>query len=326
MWIRRELAIYLGWLITAVVFAAVFFAYSLPAGPLLYAAGLTFFVLMGVSAFRYFYWRKRIRLIEECKESIDTNQMPLPTPTDKAEMEYREIITRLQAKLQESNYAFDRNLVEMRDYYSIWAHQIKTPIAALRLILQTEQLPQYNEIGDQLSRIEEYVEMVMGFIRSEGISGDLLLREYNLDTILKQAIKKHAKTFIRKKITLNYEPVDLFVVTDEKWLTFVIEQILSNALKYTSSGKISVFREAGSVDTLVISDEGTGIAACDLPRIFEKGFTGFNGRQQSKSTGIGLYLCHKILVKLSHTIEIESEEGVGTVVKIKFPQQSENWE
>ena len=88
----------------------------------------------------------------------------------------------------------DRNLAEMRDYYSVWAHQIKTPIAALRLILQTEDLPQYSEIGDQLSRIEEYVEMVMGFIRSEGISGDLLIREYDLDGILKQAIKRHGQS------------------------------------------------------------------------------------------------------------------------------------
>ena len=116
------------------------------------------------------------------------------------------------------------------------------------------------------------------------------------------------------------------MITDEKWLTFVIEQILSNALKYTSSGRISIFKDTEKQNTLVIADEGAGIAASDLPRIFEKGFTGFNGRQQSKSTGIGLYLCHKILMKLSHIIEIESEEGIGTTVKIEFPQQQENWE
>jgi len=326
MWIRRELAIYLGWLITTVVFATVFFAYSLPAGPLLYAACLTLFMLLCVTAFRFFMWKKKVRHLKECREAMLVSPIPLPTPTDRAELEYQQIIRGLQTKLQESDYIHDRNLAEMRDYYSVWAHQIKTPIAALRLILQTEDLPQYSEIGDQLSRIEEYVEMVMGFIRSEGISGDLLIREYDLDGILKQAIKRHARTFIRKKINLNYEPVHLTVITDEKWLTFVIEQILSNALKYTSSGRISIFKDTEKQNTLVIADEGAGIAASDLPRIFEKGFTGFNGRQQSKSTGIGLYLCHKILMKLSHIIEIESEEGIGTTVKIEFPQQQENWE
>ncbi len=230
MWVKREMVIYLSWLVMAVIFTAVFYAYSLPANPLIYAAGLTLFVSLLISLLRYFMWHQRTQRLKEQNNAIMVNQAILPTPSDSAEKEYQNIINLLHGEVKKINYEHDRNLAEMKDYYSVWAHQIKTPIAALRLILQTEQLPQYDEIGEQLSRIEEYVEMVLGFIRTEGISGDLLLKRYSLDPIIKNAIKRHAKTFIRKKITLSYEPLNVYAVTDEKWLAFVLEQILSNAL------------------------------------------------------------------------------------------------
>ena len=156
--------------------------------------------------------------------------------------------------------------------------------------------------------------MVLGYLRIESISSDLVLSQYYLSDVVKQAIRKYATIFIGQKITLDFKEMDCMVLTDEKWLVFVIEQILSNALKYTKSGTISIYMEAEK--TLVIKDSGIGIASEDLPRVFEKGFTGFNGRMDKKSTGIGLYLCKKILNKLSHKITITSQIDLGTMVRI----------
>jgi signal transduction histidine kinase len=269
---------------------------------------------------------KKVRQLEEICKTILVNPVEFPLPADGTEQVYQQMIALLRQRLTETDYEKDRDLTEMVDYYTVWAHQIKTPIAALRLLLQTESVPQYAEIGDQLGRIEEYVDMVLGFIRSEAISGDLLLKEYDLDLIIKQAVKRNSKTFIRKKITLKYEPLKASAVTDKKWLTFVLEQILSNALKYTSAGHVAIYMDPSQSNTLVIEDTGIGINAADLPRVYEKGYTGYRGREHQPATGIGLYLCKKILQKLSHQIEIESEEGRGTRVKISFPTQEGMWE
>lgn len=154
--------------------------------------------------------------------------------------------------------------------------------------------------------------MVLSYLRLDGGSNDFVLREYNLEPIVRQAVRKYAPLFIRKKISLELGSLPCRVLTDEKWLCFVIEQLLSNALKYTSKGKISIYM--ADETTLVIEDTGIGIAPEDLPRICEKGYTGYNGRTDKKATGIGLYLCKRILTKLSHTLTIRSEVGKGTTV------------
>ena len=160
--------------------------------------------------------------------------------------------------------------------------------------------------------------MVLQYLRLESESSDLVLKTQNLDDIIRQAVKKYAPLFIRKKLTLVYEPVNCQVLTDEKWLEFVLEQILSNAIKYTKRGSVAVYMDDREEKTLVIADTGIGIAAEDVPRVFEKGFTGYNGRYDKRSTGIGLYLCRRVLNRLSHTIRIESEPGQGTRVYINL--------
>lgn len=158
--------------------------------------------------------------------------------------------------------------------------------------------------------------MVLQYLRLENMNEDLLIRKCSLDSIVKQAVRKYAKSFIRKKIRLDYRELDREVLTDEKWLVFVVEQILSNALKYTREGTVSIRMDPGNPFTLLVEDTGIGIAPEDLPRLFSRGFTGCNGREDKKSTGIGLYLCRRILNKLSHTISIDSEIGKGTRVSI----------
>ena len=183
----------------------------------------------------------------------------------------------------------------------------------MRLLLQTGAEPA--EMEEELFRIEQYVEMVLGYLRSESLSGDLLVSRCDLDAIVRGCVRKYRKQFIRKHIALRYEPLRATVLTDPKWLAFVIEQLLSNALKYTPQGTIAIEMDAARPDALVISDTGIGIRPEDLPRVFEKGYTGFNGREgDRRATGIGLYLCRRILKRLGHTIEIESSPGRGTRV------------
>lgn len=235
------------------------------------------------------------------------------------ESDYQELVRIIDRERTKIVNEKENALAEMLDYYTIWAHQIKTPIAAMRLLLQSEQ-PGASELSEQLFKVEQYVEMVLQYLRIDSMSSDLLLKRYPLDDIVKQAIRKYSKSFIYKKIKLNYGYLNRNVLTDEKWLVFVIEQILSNALKYTNTGGISIYMDNDLPDTLVIEDTGIGIEAEDLPRVFEKGFTGYNGRTDKKSTGIGLYLCKRILTRLSHTIVVESAVGRGTKVKIAFDE------
>ena len=200
------------------------------------------------------------------------------------------------------------------DYYTTWVHQIKTPISVMRMLLQEEDTGEHRELLAELFRIEQYVEMVLGYLRLGGESRDFVFQEYDLDSIIRQAIHKYAPLFVRNRIRLSYEPTDVRVLTDEKWLLFLIEQVLSNAIKYTPEGKVDITVTRDKV--LRIADTGIGIAPEDLPRIFEKGFTGYNGRADKKSTGLGLYLCRLTAEKLSHKIKAESVVGEGTVFSV----------
>ena len=323
---RLHLAVIIAALIAAGIFTAVFSLYSLPLEAVLYACVLCLVSFLIIFAFRFVSYCKRHQTLENIKKNISAALSGLPEPASSIESDYRELVELLESSRADLISQKDKTLTDMTDYYTLWAHQIKTPIAAMRLLLQSEQKEQNEELSEQLFKIEQYVEMVLGYLRTESMSGDLVIRTCPLDDIIKQAVKKYAKSFIRKKITLEYTELHLNVLTDEKWLCFVIEQIISNALKYTAEGKISIYADASRPMTLVIEDTGIGIQAEDLPRIGEKGFTGFNGREDKKSTGIGLYLCKKILKKLSHTMAVESEVGTGTKVKIGFRENNSRYE
>ena len=184
----------------------------------------------------------------------------------------------------------------------------------MRLLLQEEETPISREMQGELFQVEQYVQMALQYLRMENMNTDLVFERQELDPLIHQAVRKYALLFIRRKISLQYEDVHCEVLTDEKWLEFVLEQILSNALKYTRQGQIKIYMDPQGSKTLVIEDSGIGIAPEDLPRIFERGYTGYNGRADKRSTGIGLYLCKQIMDRLSHTIRIESEMGVGTRV------------
>lgn len=248
----------------------------------------------------------------------------LPETEDITEETYRQLLKKQQEFYEDKLLLMKKKEQDMEEYYSMWAHQIKTPIAAMRLLLQTKELDE-KELEGELFRIEQYVDMVMQYIRLEGEGNDFVIQKQALDGIIRESIRKYAKQFIRKKIRLEYEGTDCEVTTDKKWLCFVIEQLLSNAVKYTAKGSVTITvrsENAGEKANVVleIADTGIGIAKEDIPRVCEKGYTGYNGREEAHSSGIGLFLTKQMLTKLGHGFVIESEKGCGTKVRISFSE------
>ena len=310
---EKKLAILL-FLCFAVIFAAVFALYALPLAAVLYPA-----LLCAVVGAGYFLfdcrraWVKHKTLSRISDHASDVNEL-LPQPSGLDDDDYQQLIRRLSKLNADIISEADARYADTVDYYTVWAHGIKTPIASMRLTLGGEDSELSRALSEDLFRIEQYVEMAMTFLRLDSDSTDYVFREYDLDTIVRSSVKKFSTQFIRRRLTLDYEAANIRVMTDEKWLSFVIEQVLSNAIKYTQSGGVTI--QVISPAKLVISDTGIGIAPEDLPRIFEKGYTGYNGRADKKASGIGLYLCRRICNNLGHTITASSSVGEGTTVTI----------
>ena len=243
----------------------------------------------------------------------------IPAPSGLLEKDYQEIIAKLKEEQEYSRQKASSDYNNMVEYYTVWAHQIKTPIASMRLQLQSEDSDFARRMEGDLNRIESYVEMVLTFLRLDSDSTDYVIREIDLDAVLKPAIRKFARDFISKKLSMDFKPTEAKVVSDEKWLSFVIEQVLSNAVKYTKSGGIKIYMAEPGI--LCIEDTGIGISAEDLPRIFENGYTGFNGREDKRASGIGLYLCKRICDNLGHKISAESKQGEGTKMLIDLKRK-----
>lgn len=315
-YIRRHLKSIVTFILFGFIFMVVLFLYNLPVEPVLYATILCMVVGTIFITLDFFLYYKKHKTLYKLQSQITLSIDNLPPAKYQLEKDYQELIEILfiDKMTLASNEDSARN--DLIDYYTLWVHQIKTPISAMRLLLQSDENGQNTALSLELFKIEQYVEMVLQYLRSDSDTSDLVIKEYSLDSIVRQAVRKYAKIFIGRKIRLNYSELNCKVLTDEKWLVFVIEQLLSNALKYTIEGTISIYMESKDNKTLVIEDTGIGIALEDLPRVFEKGYTGYNGRADKKSTGIGLYLCKRILKNLSHTITIESQVGQGTKVKI----------
>ncbi len=233
--------------------------------------------------------------------------------------DYKEIVRLISDEHRTYQTICDGKYSDMIGYYTLWVHQIKTPISSMKLRLQGDDSNQARLLLADLHRIEQYVEMVLTFLRLNSDGSDFVFREYDLDDIIKQAIRNFAGEFIIRQISIDYTPCNSKVITDEKWLLFVIEQVISNSLKYTKSGSVSIYLDTDM--QLKIVDTGIGIDSRDLPRIFENGFTGFNGRSDKKASGIGLYLCKSVCDALGHTINIKSEIGLGTTVCIGLLRQ-----
>ena len=247
--------------------------------------------LYGGIGFARFY--KRCRELEENQTAILTDLSRMPEAAGQLEAQYQEIIEQLYSRMRELESAGRISRQEMLDYYGMWVHQIKTPIAALKVMLQSLEeeradLPYVREMKLELFKVEQYVEMVLSYLRMEDMSGDLVFEEYSLDAIVRQAVRKYSRMFILKKIRLDLGPLDHQVLTDEKWLVFVVEQILSNALKYTKEGGISIYMTSyRDRPVLAIEDTGIGISAEDLPRCLKRDLPGITEEPTKSLRGSG---------------------------------------
>ena len=299
------------------VFIFLSFLYQLDIEILLYGTLLCLFfflVLMGMDFFRY--KKRHDQRVAIKTEAID-QVLDLQDPT-LAGIEYQMLLQKVeQARLDAINQKedeFQENMV----YFTLLIHQVKLPISAMQLLLEEEN-PSEENLKSQLLRINQYTDIVLAYLRKNASETDFVFKEIDLDDAIRQSIRYFASEFIARNISLTFKETHLFVLSDEKWLVFVLEQILSNALKYTKQhGQIKIYLQGDR--KLIIEDNGIGIQASDLPRIFEKGYTGYNGRQDKKASGLGLYLCKEICQKLSCEISIDSQPGCYTKVGLKFDQ------
>lgn len=320
-YIRRRLKTLAMLLLFSVVFIVVFLLAELDTEIILYAFLLCGFMGLVYAAFDFAaYCRKYVQLKDIASRGFVSLET-LPESNDINEDMYLEIIRLLYS--EKSRLEEDKNAIstDMSDYYTMWAHQIKTPISAMRLLLSESENQRDKAVLLELFKIEQYADMVLQYQRIESMTTDLIFKPCDLYDLAKQAVRKYAQFFIRKKLKLNMEEFSCVVLTDEKWAVFVIGQVISNAVKYTRTGEISIYLHSEKPKALVIEDTGIGIAREDLPRIFERGYTGFNGRLDKKSTGIGLYLCKKIMTNMKQKIYALSEEGKGTKVILDFDSE-----
>ena len=318
LYLRAQRRGMLFWGFCCLIFTVSFALYGLPLGAVLYPAALC----AAAGGIILLLSLRKSRAV--CQELSLMQHHPadlpdeLPAAQSPQEQAYQALLLALHADRQKLKSDMNARYHDMAEYYTVWAHQIKTPIAAIRLALQNEDTPLSRRLTGEVGRVEQYVQMALTYLRLGSDSSDYVIRSCALDDIVRPAVRRFAGEFIQRKIQLNYQMLNYTVITDEKWLGFVVEQVLSNALKYTPQGSVSIYMEPEGV--LCIRDTGIGVAPEDLPRVFEKGYTGYNGRSHRKASGLGLYLCREILTRLGHSVSAESQVDHGTTIRIDLRQ------
>lgn len=311
----------------AVIFFFIFYLYGLEMKFVLYPAILSLIYLACVYLVCYFKTKKCHQKLDLIKEQ-PAFSIPamLPQPADILERDYTEIINKVVSELSSIIEADEKKNKDLVDYYATWVHQIKTPIASMKLKLESIDSKDARELRSNLRNIESYVDMVMTYLRLNSEHTDYVIKAEKLKPLVSQTVRKFSTDFIERKLSASINiDENAAVLTDSKWASLVIEQIISNALKYTREGGISISFDKDRY-ALTIADTGIGIDAANLPRIFEKGYTGFNGRGESHSSGIGLYVSKKIADSLHIQIECSSAVNEGTTMTLVFPQDKSFYE
>lgn len=311
-WEQRMVGLFL--VLAISIFALVFSMYDIKLEAILYASMLCLTAGLLFEGVHLISYLRRHTEQQKRLQGLPISYTELLPPRTLAEQDLQAMVQKLGEQYTAVTTDWQRQQKESLDYYSAWVHQIKTPISSMKMILQQEDTEENHLLSAELFRIEQYTEMALQYLRLDSKTNDFVFQQYDLDSIIRQAIRKYAPQFILRKIRLIYEPVSMTILTDEKWMLFLLEQLLSNAIKYTPHGSVTISVTPEKV--LQVADTGIGIAPEDLPRIFEKGFTGYNGRADKKSTGLGLYLCQQAAKKISVSLSVTSEVGKGSVFSV----------
>lgn len=313
-YVRRRLSLFLLLALCWGIFAVLLSLYHLPIEGALYGCVLCLLSVSLYYGFRWLAYRRRHLLLMELLREDSLPLERLPEPLEPLEADYQQLLESTELHFRSAAAQQREFQRDMEDYYTLWAHQIKTPLSAIRLIADQEECFQSGELRAQLLKTEQYVDMVLAYVRTSADHTDFVLRACALPDLVRQSVRRLAPLFIRREVRLELDLPKSSAVTDEKWFCFALEQVLSNAVKYTPSGGVVSVAIQGA--HIMVRDTGVGIPAEDLPRVFEKGFTGQNGRLDKRASGIGLYLTRNILLRLGHQISIASCPGAGTTVTL----------
>lgn len=293
---------------------------------IIFLVGCIWFIPLSLYiALDFIKWNMYLKNIDKIFEGLDKKYL-LPEVIEETNFiqgeRMNEVLKDLSRDMHENINKYKYRQEEYREYIETWVHEIKTPIASARLLAENNSNEITKKIDIQLNKIENFVEQVLYYSRSDEVGNDYIIKEAALEDIVKSAIKKNYREFIGKKINLQLEEINEIVYCDVKWTIFILNQILLNAIKYSKVEdgiiKISTVKSENNI-ILNIEDNGVGIIERDIGRVFDKGFTGENGRRFGKSTGMGLYICKKLCNRLGLGLHLESTVGVGTIASIYFP-------
>ena len=316
--VRQQIFVFIA---MAMLFAGIFILNGLPLTLYLYSIELGLFFFFSYLVIQYFRYRNRYEAIIQVGEAHSVNNEDIASGTDPADQLYLDKISELQQDIRNLTNEHAERQADQLDYFTLWLHQIKTPLSAISLLNQSNSTPESKKISQEIVRLEDYTHMALNYVKLEDSGSDMDLSEVDLDSVIKRAVKKYSILFTYKGIRLDYQPLKTTVLSDGQWLQILLEQLLSNSLKYTASGSISIYLDPGREQALIIEDTGAGIRPEDLPKIFNKGYSGLNGRLHEKSTGIGLFLSKKICKRLGHELIIESELGKGTRAAVSLARK-----
>ncbi|KOF10514.1 histidine kinase [Planococcus glaciei] len=316
--VRPQIFIFTGMM---VIFGLVYLLGRLPLDFFLYSMEVSFFLFGIYVAIQYIQYARRYGKVRRLQTTDIATLQELSESPDPFDRLYIEKLALVMRDQREAETAYADRQTNQLDYFTLWLHQIKTPISAISLLNQSSCGKEARQISQELLRLEDYTHMALNYVKLEEPGAELDLSQVDLDGVIKKALKKYSILFIYNGIKLEYEPLQMTVLSDEKWLQNLLEQVISNSLKYTPNGKISIYKDSVKEGRLVIEDTGIGIRPEDLPKIFNKGYSGFNGRLYEKSTGLGLFLSRKICERLGYKLDIQSELGKGTKVLIDLSRE-----
>ncbi|EGT3615912.1 HAMP domain-containing histidine kinase [Clostridium perfringens] len=282
----------------------------------------------GILAYHIYDYIRKKQYYDEIKENMESLDKKYLISEVIEEGNFTEskliydVITKSNKAMNDEIGEFKRGINEYREYIELWVHEIKTPIATCRLLIENNESPLTKSIGEEVDKLDNYIDQALFYTRSNNIEKDYIIKEMNLRDCINKVLNNNADALIKRRIKINIGDIDKTVYSDSKWVQFILGQLISNSIKYMNKEEkeLKIYcMESSKYAILNIEDNGVGISEKDVPRVFDKGFTGENGRKFGKSTGIGLYLCKKLCKKLGLDISLSSEEGKFTRVSIVFP-------